>query len=140
MAVRWSTCARQATGSRSTISAVATRRSTILCRYPVDRIKIAQSFVADIGAGNGADAIIRAALGLARELDIEVVVEGVESFAQLELLKAWGCRIVQGFYYSRPLPAAEMTSVLLQGSISPRRADQVDVSTPRPAPEIAGHR
>ena len=50
-----------------------------LRRFPVDRMKIAQSFVADIGIVPGDDAIVRAALGLARELDIEVVLEGVEN-------------------------------------------------------------
>jgi diguanylate cyclase (GGDEF)-like protein/PAS domain S-box-containing protein len=83
-----------------------------LRRYPVDRIKIAQSFIADIGSVAGNDAIVRAALGLARELSIEVVVEGVETRAQLELLKSWGCRIVQGFYYARPLPAPEIGELL----------------------------
>jgi EAL domain-containing protein (putative c-di-GMP-specific phosphodiesterase class I) len=73
-----------------------------LRRYPVDRIKIAQSFIADIGIVSGSDAIVRAALGLARELEIEVVVEGVETKTQLDMLKAWGCRIVQGYYYARP--------------------------------------
>ena len=74
-----------------------------LRRYPVDRIKIAQTFIADIGIESGNDAIVKAALSLARELNIEVVVEGVETVAQLELLRAWGSRIVQGFYFARPL-------------------------------------
>jgi EAL domain-containing protein (putative c-di-GMP-specific phosphodiesterase class I) len=60
---------------------------------------------------------VRAALGLARELGIEVVVEGVETAAQLELLKAWGCRIVQGYYLARPLPVAEVTVLLRTGKV-----------------------
>jgi diguanylate cyclase (GGDEF)-like protein len=88
-----------------------------LRRYPVDRIKIAQKFVSEIGIEPGNDAIVRAALGLARELGIEVVVEGVETAAQLELLKAWGCRIVQGFYLARPLPVSEVTVLLRTGEI-----------------------
>jgi EAL domain-containing protein (putative c-di-GMP-specific phosphodiesterase class I) len=88
-----------------------------LRRYPVDRIKIAQAFIADVGIVSGNDAVVRAALGLARELDIEVVVEGVETKTQLELLKAWGCRIVQGYYYARPILPSEVTGHLLVGKI-----------------------
>ncbi len=54
-----------------------------LRRYPVDRIKIAQTFIGDIGIQPGNDAIVRAALSLARELGIEVVIEGVETAAQV---------------------------------------------------------
>ena len=61
---------------------------------------------------------MKAALSLARELNIEVVVEGVETVAQLELLKAWGGRIVQGFYFARPLPVPEVTALLRIGRIA----------------------
>jgi diguanylate cyclase (GGDEF)-like protein/PAS domain S-box-containing protein len=88
-----------------------------LRRYPVDRMKIAQRFIADIGPMPGNNAIVRAALGLARELDIEVVVEGVETSAQLELLTAWGCRTVQGFYFARPLTVPDVTRILRIGKI-----------------------
>ena len=88
-----------------------------LRRYPVDRLKIAQRFIADIGAMPGNNAIVRAALGLARELDIEVVIEGVETSAQLELLRAWGCRTVQGFFFSRPLTVPDVTNLLRIGIV-----------------------
>ncbi len=99
-----------------------------LRRYPVDRIKIAQTFIADIGIESGNDAIVKAALSLARELNIEVVVEGVETVAQLELLKSWGSRIVQGFYFARPLPVPEATALLRIGRITPARADLAEVA------------
>ena len=98
-----------------------------LRRYPVDRIKIAQTFTADIGVEPGNDAIVRAALGLARELNIEVVVEGVETAAQLELLKSWGGRIVQGHYFARPLPVPEVTAILRAGEITPARVNPVAI-------------
>ncbi len=94
-----------------------------LRRFPVDRIKIAQTFVADLGIEPGNDAIVRAALGLARELGIEVVVEGVETAAQIELLKAWGARIVQGYYFARPLAVPEVSKLLRAGTITPTQAD-----------------
>jgi diguanylate cyclase (GGDEF)-like protein/PAS domain S-box-containing protein len=99
-----------------------------LRRYPVDRMKIAQRFIADIGPMPGNNAIVRAALGLARELDIEVVVEGVETSAQLELLKAWGCRTVQGFYFARPLAEPDVTRLLRVGRIVPRHADLLEAT------------
>jgi diguanylate cyclase (GGDEF)-like protein/PAS domain S-box-containing protein len=98
-----------------------------LRRYPVDRIKIDQSFIKDIGKGSGADAIVRAALALARELNIETIVEGVETAEQLALLKKWGVRIVQGYYFARPLPAAETASLLRIGKISRAGAEPAAV-------------
>ena len=100
-----------------------------LRRYPVDRIKIAQTFIADIGIERGNDAIVRAALGLARELNIEVVVEGVETAAQLELLQAWGCRIVQGYYFARPLPVHQAEALLRSGKIIPAPPDSTEIGT-----------
>ena len=94
-----------------------------LRRYPVDRMKIAHRFIADIGPMPGNNAIVRAALGLARELEIEVVVEGVETVSQLQLLKGWGCRIVQGFYFAQPLSVAEVTELLRIGKIVSGRSD-----------------
>jgi len=93
-----------------------------LRRFPVDRIKIAQNFISDIGVEPGNDAIVRAALGLARELHIEVVVEGIETVAQLGLLRAWGGRIAQGYFFARPQAAPEMTDLLRTGRIAPFEA------------------
>jgi EAL domain-containing protein (putative c-di-GMP-specific phosphodiesterase class I) len=100
-----------------------------LRRYPVDRIKIAQTFISDIGLESGNDAIVRAALGLARELNTEVVVEGVETAAQLELLKSWGSRIVQGYYFAKPLPVHEVEVLLRSGNITPAHADPAETDT-----------
>jgi EAL domain-containing protein (putative c-di-GMP-specific phosphodiesterase class I) len=99
-----------------------------LRRYPVDRIKIAQTFTMDIGVEPGNDAIVRAALGLARELNIEVVVEGVETLAQLELLRGWGGRIIQGYYFARPLHVAEVTRLLRIGRITPASVDATEIA------------
>jgi len=98
-----------------------------LHKFPVDRIKIAQSFVLGLGAVAGDAAIVKAALGLARELGLGVIAEGVETERQLRLLQAWGCSEVQGFYFSPPLPAEEMTALLRKG-----RIDRASASTERP--------
>jgi diguanylate cyclase (GGDEF)-like protein/PAS domain S-box-containing protein len=92
-----------------------------LRRFHVDRIKIPQNFIADLCTDPGVGAIVRATLGLARELAIDVVVEGVETAEQLALLRAWGCRCVQGFYFSRPLGVDDATALLRAGRVEPAR-------------------
>jgi diguanylate cyclase (GGDEF)-like protein len=87
-----------------------------LRRFPVNRIKIAQTFVRDLGTVENT-AIVRAALGLARALGMEMIVEGVETLAQLELLRSLGCEYVQGYHFSKPLSASEATLLLHVGKI-----------------------
>lgn len=72
-----------------------------LKQFPVDIIKIDQSFVRDLGGGGGAEAIIRAVINLGESLDIEVVAEGIESASQHDFLVNAGCRYGQGFLYGR---------------------------------------
>ncbi|HEY5131190.1 MAG TPA: EAL domain-containing protein, partial [Bradyrhizobium sp.] len=91
-----------------------------LRRYPVDRIKIAQQFMIDPAEGSG-DAILRAAIALAKELKLEVIVEGVETAVQLQWVKSCGGRDVQGYYFSKPVGADAMTALLRKGRIHPVR-------------------
>ncbi|MDO9319686.1 MAG: EAL domain-containing protein [Gammaproteobacteria bacterium] len=111
----------RASGLRLAIDDFGTGYSSLdyLRRFPVDRIKIAQNFIAELTSSSGDAAIVKAALSLARELGIPVIVEGVETAAQLNLLKMWGCREVQGFYYSKPLLAADIAPLLRAGVIAP---------------------
>jgi diguanylate cyclase (GGDEF)-like protein len=83
-----------------------------LRRFPVNRIKIAQEFVSELEDATGEAAIVKATIGLAREMGIDVIAEGVERLRQLELLQQWGCREAQGFYFARPLPADEIAALL----------------------------
>jgi diguanylate cyclase (GGDEF)-like protein/PAS domain S-box-containing protein len=89
-----------------------------LHRFPVDRIKIAQSFVLGLGTVAGDAAIVKAAIGLARELGLGVIAEGVETDRQLGLLRQWGCLEVQGYYYSPPLAAGAMRELLRAGRLA----------------------
>jgi EAL domain-containing protein (putative c-di-GMP-specific phosphodiesterase class I) len=89
-----------------------------LRRFPVDRIKIAQQFMFDLTEGSG-DAIIRAAIALAHELKLDVIVEGVETAKQLQRVKSCGGREVQGYYFSKPIRAGAMTVLLRKGIILP---------------------
>lgn len=81
---------------------------TYLRRYPIDKIKIDRSFVAELGHHADADAIVAAIVNLGHALNLEVVAEGVETVEQLQRLVAVGCRDIQGYLFSRPVDAAEI--------------------------------
>ena len=88
-----------------------------LRRFPADRIKIAQNFVQHLESMPSDVSIVRATISLARELGINVIAEGVETREQLELLKEWGCKEAQGFYYAKPLAEKDATLLLRNGGI-----------------------
>ncbi len=76
-----------------------------LKRFPIDSVKIDRAFIKDI-PGNADDvAIARTIVAMAKSLGLTTVAEGVETAEQLELLKSMGCDQIQGFFFSRPLPA-----------------------------------
>ncbi len=79
-----------------------------LKQYPVDVLKIDQSFVSGIGRDARDVAIIRAIIDLGRSLGLTVLAEGVETAAQAGFLRAYGCDCVQGFFFSTPIPAADV--------------------------------
>ena len=83
-----------------------------LSRFPVDRVKIDRSFVQSLASDTGAAAVVRATLSIARDLQIRVVAEGVETDAELQLLAQQGCDLVQGYLVSHPLPADEFAALL----------------------------
>ena len=75
--------------------------------FPVDLLKVDQSFVAGLGAEDGDEAIVAAIIRLAHTLGLEAVAEGVETPAQLARLRALGCNLAQGFYLARPMQASD---------------------------------
>ena len=79
-----------------------------LKRFPIDTLKIDQSFISELRDGTEDAAISTAIIALAHSLDLEVIAEGVETKEQLEILLALGCDAAQGFYFGRPAPAAEV--------------------------------
>jgi len=76
---------------------------------PIQVLKIDQSFVSDIGTGTDDDAISAATLAMARNLNLEVVAEGVENERQSEFLASHGCDFLQGYLFGRPEPAPILT-------------------------------
>ena len=88
-----------------------------LTRYPLTRIKIDRSFIQKIGAQSAAEdtAIVRSIIVMGRNLGLEVIAEGVETTAQADCLKTEGCPEMQGFLFSKPLPANAFERYLRSG-------------------------
>ncbi len=103
-------------GVRLSIDDFGTGYSSLsyLKRFPLDTLKIDRSFVTDLGTHADNGAIALAIIAMAHALELEVVAEGVENTAQLALLKAAGCDMIQGYYFSKPLPAGDCQTFLQQ--------------------------
>jgi diguanylate cyclase (GGDEF)-like protein/PAS domain S-box-containing protein len=86
-----------------------------LRKFPIDSLKIDQSFVRQIGQETDDAAIVTAVISMARSLKLRVVAEGVETLAELNFLKAHQCDEAQGYYFSRPVPAPLFVNLLKAG-------------------------
>lgn len=85
-----------------------------LKELPVDTLKIDRSFVEDMENSSQQQAIVKAIIVLGDSLKLQIVAEGVENDAQLGMLKAFGCNLIQGYHISKPVTAAEMEALLQQ--------------------------
>ena len=83
-----------------------------LKRFPVDYVKIDQTFVRDLAAGGEDAAITRAIIAMAHGLELKVVAEGVETQAQMDFLREQNCDEIQGFLISPPVPAERFAEVI----------------------------
>jgi diguanylate cyclase (GGDEF)-like protein len=92
-----------------------------LLRFPFDKIKVDRSFVKDIAHNQNASAVVQAVTTLARSMKVVTVAEGVETEAQLEKARAFGCTEIQGYLFGAPQPAAQIARLLSQ----PRKAGSV---------------
>src|SRR5688500_13505027 len=104
----------KAIGIRISLDDFGTGHSSLsyLKRFPIDTLKIDQSFVADLPDGFEDAAIVASVIQLANGLGIRVVAEGVETVEQIEFLRDHGCREVQGFYFSYAVPPEEIVKLL----------------------------
>jgi EAL domain-containing protein (putative c-di-GMP-specific phosphodiesterase class I) len=80
--------------------------------FPIDVLKIDQSFVRDIGSDTDDMAISRAIISMAKNLNLTVIAEGVETIEQLDFLHKNGCDAYQGFHFNPALPADAITTLL----------------------------
>jgi diguanylate cyclase (GGDEF)-like protein len=107
----------EAMGLKITIDDFGTGYSSLthLKRLPIRALKIDRSFVRDIITDRDDDAITHAVISMAHSLELSVIAEGVETQAQLARLVKYGCDEVQGFLFSKPVPAEDCCRILLQG-------------------------
>jgi diguanylate cyclase (GGDEF)-like protein/PAS domain S-box-containing protein len=83
-----------------------------LRKFPIDALKIDQSFIRQISTAGDDTAIVTAVIGMAQSLKLRVVAEGVETLEELEFLQAHHCDEAQGFYFSRPVPPQQFEKLL----------------------------
>jgi EAL domain-containing protein (putative c-di-GMP-specific phosphodiesterase class I) len=93
-----------------------------LTMFPFDKIKIDKSFVRDLGVRADCTSVVCAIVGLGKSLNIVTTAEGVETDAQLALVRAAGCHQAQGYLFGRPVPISEF---LLPHAREGRQAKEV---------------
>lgn len=92
--------------------------------FPVSCLKVDRSFVRDLPHNAEDAAITKAIIAMAKSLKMEIVAEGIETFEQGEFLRSNGCHKSQGYYYSKPLPAAQLRELLRQRRAEADRASE----------------
>ncbi len=102
------------TGSRLSLDDFGTGYSSFsyLHQYPFDVLKVDRSFVSRVVGSQRNFGIVRAIVGLAHDLDMEVVAEGIEKDEEADVLRKLGCEYGQGYRFSKPLSAEDATAFL----------------------------
>ena len=83
--------------------------------FPFDKIKIDKSFINDLAGNPDSAAIVRSVISLGRSLGMGTIAEGVETREQLSRLRIEGCTEIQGYFFSKPRPAADVAKMLIDG-------------------------
>ena len=102
-----------------------------LRRYPVHMVKIDREFVAELASSTQDQCIVRAMVDLAKGLDYVVLAEGVETGAELDVLRMLGCQLVQGYLIGRPMPSEDALLLATSQQVSSR------TGTPDPVPSAS---
>ncbi len=107
----------KALGAHLSVDGFGTGYSSLayLKRFPIDILKIDQSFVRDMTHQREDAELVRAIISLAHDLRLQVIAESVETAEQLAYLLDHGCDQIQGYYFSRPLPADAFETLLTEG-------------------------
>ncbi len=96
-----------------------------LHQFPIDTIKVDRSFIRNIERGGKNLELVRSVIMLARNLEIGITAEGVENFAQVDLLHGMQCQTIQGYYIAKPLPAVEAGKLIAQNRVWDVKASDV---------------
>jgi len=86
-----------------------------LQKFPIDAVKIDQSFIRQISTAGDDTTIVKAVIGMARGLKLRVVAEGVETAEEVAFLRAYRCEEAQGYFFGRPVPAQQFVMLLKNG-------------------------
>ncbi|MGD8618949.1 MAG: EAL domain-containing protein [Gammaproteobacteria bacterium] len=107
----------QSMGLQTSLDDFGTGYSSLnyLMRLPLDKLKIDRSFIQNLDKDARGKAIVSAIIAMAHSLDLEVIAEGIEEVAHLELLRGMKCDIVQGYHIARPMPAIEFEKMFATG-------------------------
>ena len=111
-----------------------------LRRFPIDKLKIDRTFIAEVISRADDASIVKAIVSLAHSLHLKVVAEGVETDEQLHLLKGIGCDQFQGFCFSPAVPAPHFSALMRKAQQSPKRAGESDSPLDRTYSKLAVYR
>ncbi len=119
-------------GVRISIDDFGTGYSSLsyLRKFPIDTLKIAQTFVKDLTNNSDDAAISKAIIAMAHSLRLEVIAEGVETVDQLSILYAQGCDAAQGYYLGRPINGMDIPAVLRKGSLMESTESPEEITQP----------
>jgi EAL domain-containing protein (putative c-di-GMP-specific phosphodiesterase class I) len=109
-----------------------------LTTLPISELKVDRSFVRDLGITPQSSAVVTAIIALARSLGLRVVAEGVETLRQMEVLHRLGCGVMQGFLFSRAVPADDLQR-WLENTVLPRKAPWIGTASGSD-PSVDAHR
>ena len=114
----------KALGSQISLDDFGTGYSSLskIQKLPLDKIKVDGSFVRDLLESEASQKIVRSVSALSRDLNLKCVIEGVETREQLELLNGFGCDLIQGYYYAKPMRDNEVAGFLAAQAGEPTSA------------------